>query len=146
MLAVWRGIIPPVRDSGVTLNRGGAGAAECANSFNSRFCYRHAVIVNIMDDEHLPTALFLRYVAVPCALGSAAQAAVAVLTVKPHHLICFQSSHGDSSSKAGKAHTGVLKSIHHFSLLLHLFLSFFSTHSSLCAQQHLTSSISCSGI
>lgn len=45
------GIIPPVGGGGVTLNRPGAGVAECTNSFNSHVCYRHAVIVNVMDDE-----------------------------------------------------------------------------------------------
>lgn len=51
-LPLGPGIIPPVRLlEGVTLNRQGAGVAECTNSFNSWVCYRHAVIVNIMDDE-----------------------------------------------------------------------------------------------
>lgn len=108
-LAVWLGIIPPVR---VTLNRGGAGAAECANSFNSRLCYRHAVIVSIMDDERLLTALFLR-------LGQHARAAdsqATSLVFRPvmAHGARRQLIHSQQSAQ----------NIHHCSLLLHLLFLF----------------------
>lgn len=52
VLTGWPGNHPSCQgQEGVTLNRRGAGVAECTNSFNSWVCYRHAVIVNIMDDE-----------------------------------------------------------------------------------------------